>query len=65
MKETKSATSAQQPPRGPLSKKVLGEVGPQQVKLMLESEIAQLEDYYCGQKMPRNLALAVSIRNQA
>ena len=66
MKKTKSATSAQQPPESPLSSKVLSEVGPLQVimKLMLESEIEQLEEYYCDQKMSRNLALAVSIRKQ-
>jgi len=64
MEENKSATSGRQPTTCPLSKEALAAAGPQQVKLMLESEVAQLEDYYCGQGMPRNLALAISIRNR-
>ena len=63
-KKSKSATSMRQPPESPLSKEVLAAVAPLQVKLMLQSEIEQLEEHYRGQEMPRKLLLAVSIRRQ-
>jgi hypothetical protein len=47
--------------------KVLQQVGPQQVKLMLISEVMQLEEYYDDdlKVMPRNLAIAISLRKQS
>jgi hypothetical protein len=56
-----------QPPESPLSMKVLQQVGPQQVKLMLISEVMQLEAYYDDDQkvMPRNLAMAISLRKQS
>ena len=44
-KKAKSKTNMQQPPHSPLSMKALQQVGPQQVKLMLMSEVVQLEDF--------------------
>ena len=60
-------TNVQQPPESPLSMKVLQQVGPQQVELMLMSKVVQLEEYYDDDQktMPRNLAMAVPLRKQS